>query len=320
MKAKGHIRKKLAVEERDLDHESNIPDWQLMAMLHYEYARCSKLMLKAVSVIRNPDRLRNTKGFDLPFANYLARQFPEFPKTPWEKIAKDTRKERLASIGINEQNGLYSSPLPAWKSWEFFDADALALNEELSDFAAESYGIFKIDFGQVDLLIKQQFSEWLDHRRTFLLDRYDSNGKLAAGITQNANRYFRGRPPRKRVKGGGAPPKKYRSALTALGKLRAFTHAHRDVDLVNQMGEIKDLSSWLKYENYAARMMMCVQSAWKCRAGIVDVFDGKNLKSNVGFGGFIYPPKSLDESRKGKVKLVRKFLALDFTIAKLRKD
>jgi hypothetical protein len=318
MGEKDKTRQKLSFEEWNPDFESKIPDWQLMAMLHYEYARCSKLMLKAVSAIRDPGKSSKAKEFLLPFANDLARQFPEFPKTPWGKITSNTRLERLAILGINEQNGLYSAPLPGWESWEFFDPEPQNFKNELTDLASESYGIFKIDFNQEDSVIQGLFYEWLKKRREFLLKKHLSTVKLAPGINQNTNDCFRGRPPGKRENGRGAPPNKYRLALTALGKLRAFIHADRDVELANQMGQIKDLSSWHKYETYAARMMICVQSAWKCRAGIVDVFDGKNLKNNIGFSGFIYPPKSLDEPRQGKVDPLREFLDRNFTLAELK--
>ncbi len=323
MKIINQTKSGLALEERCPDFEGDIPDWQLMAMLHYEYARCSKLMLKAVKAIRKRHTLKtprsNAGAFHPPFANYLARQFPEFPKTSWEKIESKVRLERLADLGIDEHNGLYSAPPPGWESWELFAPEAPANIEELLDIDAESCGIFKIDFGQENSVIERQFSTWLIDRRSFLLGKYDSTGKFAAGITQNTNDRFRGRSPRKRIRGGGAPPKKYRLALTALGNLRTFIHAQRVVARANKMSEQKDLSSWNKYETYGAGMMMCVQSVWKCRASIVDVFDGKSLKRNVGFGDFIYPPKSLDESRRGKVELVQKFLEQNFTIAQLRK-
>lgn len=321
MQKNDQSRRELASEEWNLDYQGEIPDWQLMAMLHFEYARCSKLMLQAVSAIRNPGRSKvghsNAKELILPFANYLARQFPEFPTKSWEKIDPKTRSERLAALGIDESNGLYSFS-PAWEYREISGPQAQTVIEELTDFAGESYGIFKIDFGQENSVIEQQFSRWLENRRLFLLKEYNSTGKLAAGITQNENDSFREQPPRKRKRGGGALPKKYRLALTALGNLRAFVHAQRDVDRAIKMTDQKDLSSWNKYETYAARMLQCTQSAWSCRVGIVDVFHAKTWRGHIGFGNFIAPPRSLDERRKGKANQVREFLAQNFTITKLR--
>jgi len=321
MQKNDQSRQRLASEEWNLDYQGEIPDWQLMAMSHYEYARCSNLMLQAVSAIRNPGRLRaghsHTKGVILPFANYLGRQFPEFPTKPWEKIDSKIRSKRLADLGIHESNGLYSFA-PAWECQEIFSPQAQIAIEELTDFAGESYGIFKIDFGQENSVIEQQFSSWLENRRLCLLKKYDSTGKLAAGIIQNENDSFRGKPPRKRKKGGGAPSNKYRLALTALGNLRAFVHARRDVRQANKMTEQKDLSSWNKYETYAAKMLQCMQSACSCRVGIVDVFHAATWRGHVGFGNFIAPPRSLDERRTGKTNQVRELLARDFTIAELR--
>jgi hypothetical protein len=303
------------------DHEGAIADWQLIAMAHYEYARCSRTFVEEVNTIRERSSSKNktttpTRSF-LPLANYLARQFPEFPKTPWAKIAPHHRMERLKQIGIDEKNGLYQPARAAWECWPFSELQTVVEEEDTLEIASENFGVFKIDFSQNDPVIEQQFSNWLKSRRTALQRKYDSTGKLASGITSNRNHRFRGRPPEKRIKGGGAPPKKYRLALTALGRLRAFVHTERIVPIANKLGDERDLSSWEKYEFYAGRMMSCMESVWKCGAVIIDVFSKENFRHNVGFTNFKRPPIRLSEPRKGKIPGVRKFLSENFIISEL---
>ncbi|HEY5346348.1 MAG TPA: hypothetical protein VIK62_08405, partial [Verrucomicrobiae bacterium] len=99
----------------------SVPDWQLVAMLNYEYTRCFEPLLEKVAWLRRyklpvwniADR-RPTKnrlvngGFMAPkvqdntpqspifnFAYYLACVFPEFPRVPWVKIPPAVRQSRL---------------------------------------------------------------------------------------------------------------------------------------------------------------------------------------------------------------------------------
>lgn len=308
----------LAIAERTPDVKGDVPNWQLMVMLHYEYARCSTKMLQAVRAITQTVQKKSNQplsGFARTrFARFLAHNFPEFPNTPWENIAEDAREARLSSIGINEDNGLYPSPPPAWEFWEFGDQEAQSF--ELLDIDRESYGIFKVDFSQKDQAIKKHFAKWLVQRRSQLLMKYDSTGQLAAGIKRNRNDCFRGYPRQKRPKGAVAPPKKYRTALTALGNLRSFIHADRDIRRANDIQE-KDLSSWSKYEFYAGTMMRSIQSSWQSSGFIIDVFDRKNLLGQVGFFNMVAPPEKLDAPRAGKLESIQNFLNENFTLVNL---
>jgi hypothetical protein len=308
----------IAKLEWNPDNEGAVPPWQLIAMTHYEYARSSKFMVQAVAKIRKSillkRRIIKSRKPQISFANYLARQFPEFPKSPWKNIEPHVRVARLLDLEIDEQNGLYAPTPLAWKFRALSDWDKLMEEEDATQICTESLGICKIDFTQGDAIIKRQFSEWLQARRAFLLDKYDSTEKLAAGIPKNQNYRFQARPPEQREKGRGAPPNKYQLALSSLINLRAFVHSQRSVEIANKLGNKKALNLWDKNEFYAGRMLMCMESAWKCGARFIDVFDYENLKRNVGFGGFTPPPIGLNDHQRGKIELVRKFVTKNITL------
>ena len=61
----------------------DIPEWQWLTMLNYEYARCCEPIIKAVKLLRKAKRNPKPNEKTLPqFARYLAKYIPEFPKTP----------------------------------------------------------------------------------------------------------------------------------------------------------------------------------------------------------------------------------------------
>jgi len=314
-----HQNRVLAHEERIPDHGGEVPDWQLVVMCHYEYARCSKLMLQTVNNLRESGNPK-TAVTDIPFretARLLAWNFPEFPDTPWETLAPQIRSQRLAAIGITEANGLYSPAPAAWQAWECGDADADRRRDERVGVAMEAMGSFEIDFSQANGVIIKQFAQWLDGRRVFLLQKYDSTGKLAPRIKRNANDRFRVwlRPSHK--KGGEAWPKKYRLALTALGHLRKYIHSKREAARANESGAVLDQSSWDKYEFYAGRMLECLEAAWRCPGEFLNVHDRFLAWHRIGFAALRPPPRSLDDARRRAAIKVRQFVDEHFTVAKL---
>jgi len=185
----------------------SVPEWQLIAMLNYEYARCYEPLLKEVEKLRlgvlpvwnladrKPEARYKRKGniltaiprgllknplFD--FTYYLASVFPEFPLTPWVKIPHAIREKRLADVNISENIGLHSIPGgPAWKTWEIQGQEVAETEGESSQKMWENWvsllpssrGVFEINFKHNDEEIIAKFSEWLQQHRKKLIVQSD---------------------------------------------------------------------------------------------------------------------------------------------------
>ena len=179
----------LAKTEWNLAAElKKVPEWQWLTMLNYEYARCCEPVIKAVQLLRKAKRKPVVVDSMLPqFARYLARNFPEFPKTPWTQIADTKRMERLEQIGVTPETKFYFTD-PAWQAWKFFDSEVETRREELTNDGAESYGVFKIDFGQDNEVIAKQFQTWLEQRRNEVTHRPNTKTGDTAGCKRRLTR------------------------------------------------------------------------------------------------------------------------------------
>jgi len=202
---------------------------------------------------------------------------------------------------------------------EFEGPDADYRREEWVGIAGEAMGCFEIDFSQDNDVITEQFSRWLHTRRAWLLQKYDSTGKLAEGIKQNSNERFQVRSCPAHKKGGEAWPKKYRLAITALGNLRTYIDSGRDAVRANEAGTVLDRSSWDKYEFYAGRMLECLQAAWSCPGEFLNLYNSFHTLHRIGFAGLRPPPRSLDDPRRGKVNTTQQFVDEHFTVTKLKR-
>jgi hypothetical protein len=323
---------KMAKFEWDLTSTlETIPEWQWLAMLNYEYARCYKPVVDTVKLLKSKDSnlLPNQVP---PYARYLVRQFPEFPKTSWSQILPEARIERLDRFGVTEDTKFYFTG-PAWQSWGLFDSEALTLQEELSDSKALNYGVFKLDFAQTDKAIINQFSAWLQLHRTKLLNQSKENyqseaAKLPAHLRPLAARVYKASKLDKKnpaVVGKGHKKLKCRDYLKALGGLRALQYWKTDEEAeiytaLEQVGgnNVRPIyagsHSWDRARTRSSEMLMRLAIAWKRFSLPFDPF--KTQKSE----GFNYPKElrkqlstseNISRSRENKVT---KFLARSFTI------
>lgn|GEM_PF-5920596 len=83
----------------------SIPDWQLLPMLHYEYARCHSPVIEAVKLLRKAGTGDASKSSPAPrIAQELAFDYSEFPDKPWIRLDQKQRSKRLNKIGITEKS------------------------------------------------------------------------------------------------------------------------------------------------------------------------------------------------------------------------
>jgi hypothetical protein len=321
------LSKVLAPCEWNLEKTAReIPDWQLLMMLHYEYARSYKPIIDEVTQLRRKLPSDRATLPVSPFARFLFKSFPEFPSTSWAKINPALREEKLGQVGINEATQFYFQE-PAWQAWEVFDPEALSLKEELTNFAAESYGVFKLDFSQEDEVIQTQFSAWLSSRRKSLMDKHDNKVQLSDGTERNANCAFQSKCKFSPPPGKGHKKPKCLFFLKALGGLRAFRYKQRDVVEAEVMTRDEDAKSlycdepsWLRCETQAAEMMQRLTIAWKLCFRPYDVFKYENMEHVLTPRELKLPlatSKNLSKQRRDKAT---SFLKVYFTVDALCKE
>jgi hypothetical protein len=278
-----------------------VPEWQWLTMLNYEYARCCRPVIKAVNLLRKAKRNPKCDDKTLPrFARYLAKNFPDFPKTPWVQIAETKRVERLEWIGVTSETGFYFTD-PAWQIWKFFDGEVETLREELTNAEAKSYGVFKIDFSQEDKIIAEQFRTWMEQRRSELTLRPNKKTGCTAGR--------------------GHKKRKCEDYLRTLGGLRALKYwgnAEKAETMIE--GLYTDAHSWKRAEGQAGEMFTRLAVAWKYCATPFDPFDSFDPHR-------IFPPHSLrnplpagDSSPKKRLAEIKNVLAADFVVSSLKTD
>jgi hypothetical protein len=282
-----------------------VPEWQWLMMLNYEYARCCEPVIKAVKLLREGKHDPSGNAMSpRPFARFLVKHYPEFPGTQWAQIEEKKRVERLELFGVTPETKFYFVE-PAWEAWGFFEGYA-NLREELTDAAAESYGVFKIDFRQEDNVIAGKFREWLEDRRS------PANLKAKEFKPGNAKGNTNGRTPINR---------KCEDNLKALGGLRALKYwgIPEEAETMTD-GLYTDSHSWKRVEFQAGEMFTRLTTAWKHIARPFDPF--ANFDTHC-----IFPPHQLrmrfpssDHIPKKRLAEVKKILAADFVVSALKTE
>jgi hypothetical protein len=208
------------------------------------------------------------------FARYLARHYPEFPNIPWAQIAAENWVERLGLFDITEETKFYFTD-PAWQTWELFDIEARTLPETLTDLAAESYGVFKIDFSQKKEVIAKQFHAWLEQR---LREASRRSKELKPGKK-------RGHPV-----GRAHKKRKCQDYLKALGGLRALKYwGNVEEAEICTSALYGDSHSWKRAENLADEMFARLSEAWTFAPTPFDPFEACEAFDDPS----ILPPQSL---------------------------
>jgi hypothetical protein len=310
-----------------LTQAKSIPDWQLLPMLHYEYARCYSPVIQAAQLLREAGRRNSFKSTAAPrIAKDLALDYPEFPGMSWVRLYPQRRCERLGKIGITEKSDLYPQE-PAWKAWELFDPEADRLREELSQPAAESCGHFKIDFSQENRVIGEQFAKWLVNRRQELLRKYDRVVNLAmprhqgGGSTINDNEIFlvkktpipKGREHKKR---------KCQDFLKALGALRALRYYSNDFSVAEEATALdadnclyNNEASWHRAEIQSGIMMQRLAIAWERYGMDFDIFDWGGMAELIAHQELKEPiPTTESAPAKRNIAAIHIFIQENFAL------
>jgi hypothetical protein len=222
--SKGAVATNLTRDEWYLNPtRCGIQDWVLLTMLNYEYARCYQPLLKMVAMLGISNSSGTPQNDPMrAFACFLAQYYPEFPGTPWAKIALSNRKKRLARfVNIKRDSPVYLQG-PAWEAWKFIDSEIIEQQENFDPTAdhPDFYGIFKLDFSQQDEVICEQFAHWLSVRRAQLLEKYDKKIECGGRWTDRNEIFL----PKKLPSGRGHKKRKCQDFLKALGGLRALKY------------------------------------------------------------------------------------------------
>jgi hypothetical protein len=283
-----------------------IPEYQWLTMLNYEYARCYKPIIEMMDRLRQAEQNPKSNEVEpLPFARFLARIFPEFPSMPWAQIPETKRAERLGWFDVTPETKFYL-PDPAWRAWKWFDDEAPALPEELTEAAAESYGFFRIDFSQRDVVIAGQFSAWLEQRRSEVFERY-KEFKL-----NRANQ-----PPA----GRGHKKRKCRDYLKALGGLRAlqyYKNAEEAETMTNNL--YTDNHSWKRAKIQASEMFARLAEAWKYLAVPFDPFQSIESNTILWVKLSRRPLSGSDHTSKKLPAEIQEVVVNDFVVSSLGRE
>jgi len=326
-------------------------EWQLVAMLNYEYARCYEPLLKEVEEFRSDKLLglEDKKKPSIPktFAHYLASVFPEFPQTPWCGIPTDIRQKRLRDINIDEENGIYVPRKPAWQAWRILSQEAVDVSMHLSTLSEtfrEKYGVCEIDFMQEDKVIREQFSRWLQQRRAELIAKYDDPVKDPKGLWElNSNAMFKPRAEPEMPRGRNNRKVRCEDFLVSLGWLRIWYHAKHNLDaaaaitsshisngpktsstpldtIQGNEGYFNDRQNIDRAELRVSVMMKSLAAAWdQCPQFVLEIEDPNPRVLDNHISGVTYNTSSnLDLPIGAEIKKARSELRNIFTLKYLK--
>jgi hypothetical protein len=293
-----------------------VPEWQWLVMLNYEYARCSRLIVDAVKLLRENQTPPVTDKTQVPaFARYLAKHFPEFPQGTWPQILEAARAERLGLIGITPETEFYIKA-PAWQAREL-------LGDDLNDIFDLNCGLFKIDYTQNSEVIAEQFCEWLEQQK----GKLDRQREEALQMTMNQLSPKGPKLAPKALKQSAAPvgrahkKRRCEDYLKAIGGLRAVKYwgTPEEAEIMTK-SFYTDAHSWKRAESQAGEMFARLAVAWKYLARPFDPFE--NFDPHL-----IFPPDPLrtpfpvgDSVPKKRLLEVKKVLTEDFVVTSLKTD
>jgi len=313
---------KLASEMKD------VPEWQWLVMLNYEYARCSRLIVDAVKLLRENQTTPVIGKNQVPaFARYLAKHFPEYPQVTWRRILEAARAERLGWIGITPETEFYIKA-PAWQAREL-------LGDDLNDIFDLSCGLFKIDYTQNSEVIAEQFCEWLEQQK----GKLDRQREEALPITMEQLSPKGRELAQKALKQPAAPvgrahkKRRCEDYLKAIGGLRAVKYwgtweEAEEMTSSIHSGEVcnlyTDKRSWNRAETQAGEMLMRLTMAWKHRALPFDPFEAADEvtdpHSNFLPQKLSAPLPVADAITAEQSKAIINWIAENFTVDTLASD
>ena len=244
-------------------------DWQWNHWLNYEYARSCEEMVAAVQQVRK-HKIEERETGTLPtllkvprFALYLARNYPEFPETPWLQLSNEQHARRIEESGSNQAGNPFEEDII--KSYDVADfADDIATGEmnilrgQLRD---EKFAVLEIDFTQNNKQIEKKFHDWLVARRG-KLEKIFAKSELLQFVI----------PTREQMNiGQRGNPRTYKGRFNALAASRLMRHYSEDY---GQCGEVTEEvlgkplyncsnnSKWVLAQRKAEELMKRFQLIW----------------------------------------------------------
>jgi hypothetical protein len=252
--------------------EFDIPDEQLIPMLHYEYARSAKWMADAAQRLREglSDK-SSAPGECSKFASWLTRRFPEFPQTPWLKIKAAVRNEKCADLGFSAPWN-WKEKRPPLEFINYPDQEFLIFLEEAPSNPIEKdfFTLLKINWQDYeDKEIIAAFAEWLGHRRQRLIRAHDKVVAKANAKQFNDNRFFIYQS-QKAPTGAGNPKRLYQHYLHQLGVMRMIRSAGGRWHTSAVVSE-KRMAD--QAELQVAELLRRLQQSWRFHPAFTDVLE-----------------------------------------------
>lgn len=249
------------------NEQLSVPDEQLIPMLHYEYARSAKWIVEAVQKLREGSANQSSAQGEVPkFAGWLAKIFPEFPKTAWLGIDGKVRKEKCKDMGF-EAPWKWKEKRPPIQFISHSDPD-----EEVpgGPVVPEFFTILKINWQDYkDREIIATFADWLPRRRQELIRTHDNRVTYSNGKVLNDNRFFIYRKQSDPV-GAGHPKRLYPHYLRQLGVTRMIRGAGGRWDSTAVVDDKKQAD---QAELQVAELLKLLRLSWNWHLEFTDVLD-----------------------------------------------
>jgi len=250
-------------------------------------------------------------------AEFLAKQFPEFPRTAWLNIPP-ARRGKLREQGVIPEKDPFEERVPMQAhDVNDFVRDMAEENEGFNNsIYYERFSVLEINFQMENPKIKKAFADWLDARRKLLLKKYHEPVDSRSGGTFNQNVIFEPKPSR-RPPGQKKNKRQYENYLKRLAALRLmvfygdWSEAKHHADLPDGRPLYQDQRSWQRATDEAAELMMRFVAVWKNAAEFPFILDpNRNMHGFVpGICRSPLPPN--DTQMKNARHGIREFIKRD---------
>lgn len=244
-------------------------DWQWNHWLNYEYARSCDVMVAAVQQVRE-HKIEERETGTLPtllkvprFAVYLARNYPEFPGTPWQQLSDKQRALRVEESGSNLTGNPFEEDII--KSYDVADfADDIAIGEldiRHNRLRDEKFAVLEIDFTQNDKQIEKKFHDWLVARRG-KLEKIFAKSKLLQFVKPSRERMNIGQRGNKRTYKGWFNNLAAYRLMRYYGDYKKCGDVTEDV-LGKPLYNCSNNSKWVKAQRNVEELMKRFKLTWK---------------------------------------------------------
>ena len=293
--------------------------------MQYEYARSSKLIVKAVEAIRR-NSLPSATSIRYPaFAQMLAKVFPEFPSISWVQIPKEvlaTRLETAQKFIVPAQNPTIDDPVRLYTLKEFFHEVLSETVTSPDTPEGNRFYVVEVNFGATDPEIARTFQNKFAENRKEEIRRFDDQRSIR-GKSFNPADYFK--TGRRQAVGSASIHAQIRSYLRQLGALRLLLFYKNDWKKGEENSPLtggnylfSERKSWFRAQSEAAYLLLRLELLWKYTSNFVSIFDYPSFAHNVTRVPLSRPIPPVDEFDAGIRVRVRTLLRRGVILPKNR--